>query len=168
VRVYRKTETGYRKVMRALRPLAPLASMLLIALPALAQHNLVAFDKGDLTIQTQAGPQKFSVDLAADEAQRGQGLTFRSRIAANAGMLFLYPHEQVVTLWMKDTMVPLDMLFIGADGRIRNIRERAVPQSPAIIPSDGPVKAALELNAGTVNRLGIKPGDRVTGPALDR
>jgi uncharacterized membrane protein (UPF0127 family) len=142
--------------------------MLLIALPALAQHNLVAFDKGDLTIQTQAGPQKFTVEVAADEAQRGQGLMFRRRIAADAGMLFLYPHEQVVTLWMKDTMVPLDMLFIGADGRIRNIQERAVPQSPAIIPSDGPVKAALELNAGTVDRLGIKPGDRVTGPALDR
>jgi uncharacterized membrane protein (UPF0127 family) len=166
--VYRKTGTGYRKAMLALRPLVPLASMLLIALPALAQHNLVAFDKGDLTIQTQAGPQKFTVELAADEAQRGQGLTFRRRVAADAGMLFLYPHEQVVTLWMKDTMVPLDMLFIGADGRIRNIQERAVPQSPSIIPSDGPVKAALELNAGTVDRLGIKPGDRVTGPSLDR
>jgi uncharacterized membrane protein (UPF0127 family) len=69
-------------------------------------------------------------------------------------------------MWMKDMFIPLDIVFIGPDGRIGNIQERAVPQPPAIIPSDGPVKAVLELNAGTVSRLGLKRGDQVAAPSL--
>jgi|HubBroStandDraft_1064217.scaffolds.fasta_scaffold00296_11 uncharacterized membrane protein (UPF0127 family) len=160
-------ETGYPRSMRKLRLLAVLAPLTLVAPSAPAQHGPVDFDKGDLTIETHAGPKKFTVELATDEPHRAQGLMYRRRMAADAGMLFIYPHEQPMAMWMKDTVLPLDMVFIAADGRIRNIQERAVPNSLAVIPSDGPVKAALELNAGTVERLGIKPGDRVTAKALD-
>jgi uncharacterized membrane protein (UPF0127 family) len=143
-----------------------LTTMLLVAAPAPAQRNFVTFDKGDVTIQTGAGPQKFTVELATDEVRRAQGLAYRQRMAADAGMLFVYPHPQQATMWMKDMFIPLDVVFIGPDDRIANIRERAVPQSQAIIPSDGPVKAVLELNAGTVSRLGLKRGDQVAAPSL--
>ena len=153
--------------MRTLRSIAALAASLLMALPAQAEHSFVSFAKGELTIETAQGAKKFAVELATDEAQRAQGLSYRMRLGPDAGMLFIYQHEQPMAMWMKDTILPLDMVFIGADGRIRNIQQRAVPNSLAIIPSDGPVKAALELNAGTVERLGIKPGDRVTAAALE-
>ncbi len=76
-------------------------------------------------------------------------------------MLFLYDPPQPVAMWMMNTLIPLDMLFIGADGRIINIRERAVPGSTATIESAGPARAVLELNGGTAARLKLKPGDRV-------
>jgi uncharacterized membrane protein (UPF0127 family) len=139
--------------MRIPRSLTALAGAVLIALPALAQQQFASFSKGELTIQTSSGPQKFAIELATDDAQREQGLMYRTRMAADAGMLFLYPHEQPVAMWMKNTNLPLDMLFIAADGHVRNISERAVPQS-------------LELNAGTVERLGIKPGDKVVATGL--
>jgi uncharacterized protein len=152
--------------MQTLRSLTVLTGMVLVGLPALAAQQFASFAKGDLTIQTAAGPQKFTIELATDEAQREQGLMYRTRMPADAGMLFIYPHEQPVAMWMKNTNLPLDMLFITADGHIRSISERAVPQSLAIIPSEGPVKAALELNAGTVERLGIKLGDTVSATGL--
>ncbi len=152
--------------MRTLGSLTALVGSVLIALPALAQQQFATFGKGELTIQTASGPQKFSIELATDDAQREQGLMYRPRMAANAGMLFIYPHEQPVAMWMKNTNLPLDMLFIAGDGHIRNISERAVPQSLTVIRSEGPVKAVLELNAGTVERLGVKPGDTVAATGL--
>ena len=83
------------------------------------------------------------------------------KMAADAGMLFLYDPPQNTSMWMFQTLIPLDMLFIGADGRVVNIHERAVPGSTATISSAGPVRAVLELNGGTVARLKLKPGDRV-------
>ncbi len=76
-------------------------------------------------------------------------------------MLFVYPSDAPVSMWMKNTFIPLDMFFIGSDGRITHIAERTVPQSTELIGSNGPVRAVLELNGGTASRLGIKPGDRV-------
>jgi len=152
--------------MHAHRSLMALTGLVFIALPALAAQQFASFGKGELTIQTAAGPQKFAIELATDDVQREQGLMYRTRMAADAGMLFIYPHEQPVAMWMKNTNLPLDMLFIAADGHIRNISERAVPQSLTVISSEGAVKAALELNAGTVERLGIKPGDGVTATGL--
>jgi uncharacterized membrane protein (UPF0127 family) len=131
-----------------------------------AQDALATFKHGELSIAGPSGTHKFSVELAVDEAQREQGLMFRQSMPADAGMLFIYDTSRPIAMWMKNTVIPLDMLFIAADGRVINIRERAVPYSLEAIPSDGPVKAALELNGGTVSRLGIKPGDKVTGPGL--
>ena len=79
-------------------------------------------------------------------------------------MLFDYGRTQPVAMWMKNTLVPLDILFIAADGRVVNIAADAVPESLTSIPSAGPVRAVLEINAGTAARLGIKPGDRVIHP----
>jgi uncharacterized membrane protein (UPF0127 family) len=114
-----------------------------------------------LTIRTSAGAHDFRVELATTNDQQATGLMYRRKMAADAGMLFVYPSDAPVSMWMKNTFIPLDMFFIGSDGRITHIAERTVPQSIELIGSNGPVRAVLELNGGTASRLGIKPGDRV-------
>jgi hypothetical protein len=122
---------------------------------------VVTFEKGELTIESDGKTHRFTIEIARTPEQSQQGLMFRTKMAPDAGMLFLYDPPQPISMWMYQTLIPLDMLFIGADGRVVNIRERAVPGSTETIPSAGPVRAVLELNGGTVARLKLKPGDRV-------
>ena len=89
---------------------------------------------------------------------------FRHQLAENAGMLFDYKRPTMATMWMRNTLIPLDMLFVDAQGRIVNIHERAVPQSDDVIAAPAPVRAVIELNGGTAARLGIVPGDKVQHP----
>lgn len=140
-----------------------LAAGAAIATPARA---VVTFEKGELTIESDGKSHRFAIEIARTPEQAQQGLMFRTRLAPDAGMLFLYDPPQPVAMWMFQTLIPLDMLFIGADGRVVNIRERAVPGSTETIPSAGPVRAVLELNGGTVARLKLKPGDRVRHPEI--
>lgn len=115
-----------------------------------------------LTIVTAKGERHaFTVELANTEASRERGLMFRRTMAPDAGMLFDFFTEAPQAFWMKNTYIPLDMLFVRANGEILNIRQRAIPQDESSIASDGPVRAVLELNGGTVARLGIRPGDHV-------
>jgi uncharacterized membrane protein (UPF0127 family) len=88
----------------------------------------------------------------------------RPSMAADVGMLFDFKADAPVAMWMRNTLIPLDMLFITRDGRIANIAERTVPYSETSIPSKGPVRAVLEVNGGTAARLKIRPGDRVDHP----
>ncbi|MCG8692438.1 MAG: DUF192 domain-containing protein [Minwuiales bacterium] len=115
----------------------------------------------ELRIATSQTQHFFKVEVADNDETRARGLMFRMSMPPNAGMLFDYRTDQQVAMWMKNTFIPLDILFIDRRGKIVNIHERAVPLSLASIPSDGPVRAALELNGGSVSRLGIKPGDQV-------
>lgn len=149
--------------MKSLRFFAVIAALLL---PPAEAEQLATFTKGEVVVTTASGPHKFAVELAISEAQREQGLMFRQSMPADAGMLFLYQEDQPIAMWMKNTYIPLDMVFIAADGTVVNVGERATPQSTAIIASDGPVRAALELNGGIAGKLGIKPGDKVTGEGL--
>lgn len=126
--------------------------------------QLATYEKSELAIETSGAAHRFKVEMAVTPEQKTQGLMFRTSLPADAGMLFDYQQPQPVSMWMRNTLIPLDMVFISADGRIVNIRERAVPHSLESIPSAGPVRAVLELNGGTVARLGIKPGDRVRHP----
>lgn len=128
--------------------------------------NLVTFSREALTIRSGDKTHKFSVELALNSRQHTQGLMFRRRMAPDAGMLFVYRREEPTAMWMKNTFIPLDMLFIARDGTVRRIAERTVPMSETVIPSGGPVVAVLELNAGTASRLGLKPGDKVVSTAL--
>lgn len=114
-----------------------------------------------LTIATAGGPRRFSVEVMRDDAGRSRGLMFRRHMAPDHGMLFDFERDEPVTMWMKNTYLPLDMVFIRPDGTVSHIAADTEPLSTAIIPSNGPVLAVLELNAGTAARLGIKPGDRV-------
>jgi uncharacterized protein len=137
--------------------------MLALAGFAVAGHaqQLQTFEKSSLVIETRAGPKHFDVELAVTPAQEEQGLMYREHLDPDAGMLFVFNDTAPRSFWMKNTLIPLDMLFIAADGRIVDIHERAVPLSEDLIPSQVPARAVLELNGGTVARLGIKIGDVV-------
>ena len=127
---------------------------------ALASPVVLAADE-NLVIRTATAEHGFTVEIAATPQARASGLMRRAALAENTGMLFDFGTVAPVTMWMKDTLIPLDMLFIRADGAIANIEQRTVPQSLAAIPSSGAILAVLEVNGGTSARLGIRRGDRV-------
>ena len=106
----------------------------------------------------------FTVELATTEPQRALGLMNRKQMASDHGMLFDFQTEQPVAFWMKNTPLPLDMLFIDGKGRVVQIAEDTEPYSEAPIPSQQPVRAVLELNAGISRKLGITPGAKVDHP----
>ncbi len=150
--------------MASLRVVVALASAVLAgtwAGAAAADDAPVSFTQSTVEIDTAAGPRRFDVEMAVTPEQLTQGLMFRRSLAADAGMLFDFGQVEPVSMWMKNTLIPLDMIFIAADGRIVGIAQRAVPESEAIIAAPAPVRAVLEVNGGTAARLGLRAGDRV-------
>ncbi len=117
-----------------------------------------------LTIVTASGPHDFSVEVMRSQPDLERGLMFRKAMPQSDGMLFDFGRPQDIAMWMKNTYLPLDMLFIGQDGRVVSIKEDAKPMSEAIIASGGPVTGVLEVNAGTARRIGARPGDLVRHP----
>jgi uncharacterized membrane protein (UPF0127 family) len=145
-----------------MRPNRPLLALALLAAGAVgADAALAALKQSSLTIDTAAASQRFTVELAVSAEDQAQGLMFRRSLPRDAGMLFDFGKTRPAEFWMKNTLIPLDMLFIAADGHIADIHERAVPMSEATIESKVPVRAVLEVNGGTVARLGIKEGDLI-------
>ncbi len=140
-----------------LRPL--IAALALLAL--LAGPSSRAADRQLLEIATKNGVHTFSVEVAVNDEERAKGLMFRRELPEGEGMLFDFKRDEAVSMWMRNTYVPLDMIFIRRDGRILRIAENTEPLSDRIIPSGGPVRAVLEVVAGTARKLGIAPGDRV-------
>jgi hypothetical protein len=116
-----------------------------------------------LTIETSKGLFKFTVEIADSEEARQRGLMYRKQLPEGTGMLFNFWTERPVTFWMKNTYVPLDMIFIRSDGTVDSVG-RGVPLSEELVGSDGPVLAVLEVIAGTAKRIGLKPGDKVRHP----
>lgn len=122
--------------------------------------------KQDLSITSDNGTvYKFTVELAGTPQQQAYGLMFRPSLAADAGMLFPQPRGPV-SFWMKNTIIPLDIVFIGTDGKIISIAENAVPYSLKPIPSGGDVEATLELQGGITSTDGISVGDKVVAKGL--
>lgn len=132
------------------------------ALPV-AQTPASAAAQDTIEIVTSSGVHAFSVELATNDAERARGLMFRKSLPEGHGMLFDFQTEQPVQFWMRNTYIPLDMIFIRGDGRVLNIAQNATPLSDALIPSAGPVRGVLEVIAGTARKYHIAPGDRVTG-----
>lgn len=116
-----------------------------------------------LSIEPAAGGQAhaFDVELAESDRERALGLMFRTQLADTAGMLFWYGDAQDITMWMRNTYIPLDMVFIRGDGTIARIEAETEPMSERVIAAGSPVNAVLEIAGGAAARLGIKPGDRV-------
>ena len=114
-----------------------------------------------LEIDTATGPHRFNVEIADNEAAREHGLMDRRKMAVDHGMLFEFPERAPVAFWMKNTYLPLDMLFIDSDGTVRRVVLHAPPLSEDIIPSGTPVTGVLELNAGQADAIGVKVGDKV-------
>ncbi len=138
-----------------------------ITLASLAWAQAISAPSEELVIATEAGPRRFQVEIADEPSERSRGLMFRREMADNAGMLFDFGAEEPASFWMENTYIPLDMIFIKADGTVESIAERTTPLSRRSVPSQGPVRYVLEINGGLSDELGIKPGDKVSGPALE-
>jgi uncharacterized protein len=117
-----------------------------------------------LEIVSKSGVHVFTVELAVTDEERQRGLMFRRSLPESEGMLFDFKADQPISMWMRNTYVSLDMIFIRGDGRILRIAENTQTESDRIIPSGGPVRAVLEVVAGTAKKFGIAPGDRVASP----
>lgn len=114
-----------------------------------------------LKLHTAAAVHIIDIEVADTPQEKAQGLMFRTSLADNQGMLFFYDMPQEITMWMRNTYISLDMVFIRADGIVHRIEARTEPLSEAIIGSRGDVSACLELPGGAAERLGLKPGNRV-------
>jgi uncharacterized membrane protein (UPF0127 family) len=143
--------------------------LLLVALLAfLWSASVQAQSFEPLTIVTQSARHPFSVEVARNDAERAQGLMFRRTLAPDRGMLFDFGRVQPIGMWMQNTYIPLDMIFIRPDGSIARIAENAEPLSTRNISSGEPVLAVLEVIGGTAARLGIRSGDRIEHPLFKR
>ena len=147
--------------MRVLSGFAFLFSLLLTA-PALA------LDRNTVEIASKTGVHVFTVEVADTEATREKGLMYRRDLPEGRGMLFDFFRDQPVGFWMKNTYIPLDMIFIRGDGRIVSIAENTEPLSERVVPSGAPVRAVLEVKGGTARRLGIQPGDQAANPIFSK
>ncbi len=158
---------------RALLALAAsiLATVVGVAAPPAARAGtpepLSAFPRSVLAIRTVAGRGlDFRVWLARTPGRAEQGLMFVRTLDAHDGMLFPFPRDQPVVMWMKNTYVPLDMLFLDARGRIAAITRRAQPLSLDLIYAPSGTRAVVELQGGICDRLGIRVGDHALSSAL--
>ena len=125
------------------------------------------FPRSTLTIATAAGKSlTFQTEIARSRDQQEYGLMFRKHLADDHGMLFVEQPPTVIHMWMKNTLIPLDMVFVAPGGKIAQVAENAVPESLDIIGADQPVEGVIELAGGAAKRLGIAAGDHVTAPEL--
>jgi uncharacterized protein len=150
-----------------LRPWRWLPVVAAIALGIFAGPGARAASVQPLEIATKSGVQVFSVEMATTEEEKTTGLMYRKELPDGKGMLFDFTPAQEVSMWMKNTFISLDMIFIRADGRILRIAENTEPQSTRIISSGGLAKGVLEVIAGTAKKYGIEPGDRVAHPLFN-
>jgi uncharacterized protein len=127
-----------------------------------------ASDPNTLEIVSKSGVHVFAVELAVTDEQRAKGLMFRRSLPEGQGMLFKFEPDQVINMWMHNTYIPLDMIFIRSDGRILRIAENTKPESDNIISSGGPARGVLEVIAGTARKLGLAPGDKVAHPWFEQ
>ena len=142
-----------------------IAVFLFSALSSERASALAASEKLErLVIRVSGREIKFNVEVARTPRQQRVGLMFRRSLPVDQGMLFIYPHQSIVKMWMKNTHISLDMVFIDSKGIVKKIVERTVPFSLSVISSGEGVRAVLELNGGTSNRIGLKRGDQVIHP----
>lgn len=153
--------------LAARRAAFALSLLVLASAPAAAQQAMMLpVDPAPLTVSTVRGNVTFWVEIADEEGERQRGLMFRLGMPDDRGMLFVFPETREAGFWMENTPQPLDLVFIGEDGRVHAVRQ-GVPFSRATIPSLGPVRFVLELLRGTAQKTGIDVGDRVRHPAID-
>ena len=165
---------GFRVLQMALfqfanagRTLARLGLMVFATLCVLTASARAA-DQQTLEIVSKSGVHVFAVEVMRTPDEKSKGLMYRRELPEGRGMLFDFSPEQQVQMWMKNTYISLDMIFIRADGRILRIAENTTPESETIIPAGGSVRGVLEVIAGTAKKFGIAPGDRVAHPLFDR
>ena len=145
-----------------------LAMAVLAACAVLTGAGVRAASFSTLEIATKSGVHIFAVEMATTDDEKQKGLMYRRELADGKGMLFDFSPEQQISMWMKNTYISLDMIFIRADGRVLRIAENTEPESTAIISSGGLARGVLEVPAGTAQKYGIAPGDRVSHPLFGK
>lgn len=155
-------------VFRGSRPRVWSWFAMAIAILCLLPLGARAAELETLEIVSKSGVQVFAVEVMRTNEDRAKGLMYRRELPEGRGMLFDFSPEQPVSMWMKNTYLSLDMIFIRADGRILRIAEKTTPESEAIVSSGGPVRGVLEVIAGTAKKYGLAPGDRVAHPLFDK
>jgi len=144
------------------RPVAYTRALAAAFALAIAAAPLAACsDESRAVLHTATGDHVFTVEVVDTPETRAQGLMFRQELAPDAGMLFDFKEERETSFWMRNTFIPLDMIFIAADGEVRNVHVNARPHDPTGIPSDGPVRFVLEIPGGRSQEIGLEPGDRL-------
>ena len=149
-------------------PAAWLAPLLLLLFVSCGQTDQVARAAEPpeglipLSIETATGSHDYLVEVAVTAEDQARGLMFRQKMAPDRGMIFPHDPPRPAAFWMKDTYLPLDMIFITADGHVESVAADTVPLSTQSYRSQGPVAAVLELNAGEAARIGLRPGDRIS------
>ncbi len=144
-----------------------LATLLLLFWSVASLTAAPVFDKQPLTFVTSSGSHRIMVEIADTSHKRSVGLMFRRSLGGDEGMIFLHDTSGSLSMWMKNTYISLDMFFVRADGVIHRIEKNTQPFSETSISSQGDVLAVIEMIAGSADRLGVKPGDRVDYPAFD-
>lgn len=124
------------------------------------------FPTSELTVKTKETSYDFDIELALDDSHRQYGLMFRTNLPEMNGMLFIYDEKKRISMWMKNTFIPLDILFIDNDGKIMRIAKSQQPRSLSLIRSGGEAKAVLELNGGLTDKLNIEVGDEIIYPTF--
>jgi uncharacterized membrane protein (UPF0127 family) len=138
----------------------------LFACGLLAEGLAFAASGSTIVLKTETGDHSFDIEVMTTFQERARGLMFRRSLPENSGMLFLYDRPEPAAMWMKNTFIPLDMVFIAPGGTVHRIEKNTEPFSTETISSDGSIIAVLELNAGAADRIKLKPGDRVIYPGL--
>ncbi|MGH8202991.1 MAG: DUF192 domain-containing protein [Steroidobacteraceae bacterium] len=142
------------------------AGLALVAACAGAQDCIAKLPQAEIEAQTASGKHRFQVWIAADDPSRERGLMFVRELPPGRGMLFLFEYPQQAAFWMKNTYIPLDLVFIDPAGVVLNVAADARPFTLEPIPSRGEAIAVLEVPAGTARNIGLAAGDRVTLPSL--
>jgi uncharacterized membrane protein (UPF0127 family) len=159
-----------RKILLAIAAIVVIAAALgfYLGMPQSSadQAMRLPVDAAPLVVETAAGERSFTIEIADDESERSNGLMYRESMDDDHGMLFVFPETRPVGFWMKNTPMPLDLIFIGPDGKVRGILP-GEPFSEALISPGEPVRFVLELKRGTAEKTGIKDGDTLRQPALD-
>ena len=151
-----------------MRFLALFITALMLVGPLPSGGPLKAAELQPLEIVTKSGVRSFAVELAVTETELSRGLMYRRELPEGRGMLFDFKRDQPIGMWMKNTYIPLDMIFIRSDSTISQIAEDTKPHSTQIIMSAEPAQAVLEVIAGTARKMGIAPGDKVLHPIFRR
>ena len=128
---------------------------------AAAGKSAAGIDVVTLCISSAKKTRAFNVEVAGTSAEQAKGLMFRTELADNAGMIFPFPEPRIASFWMKNTVIPLDIIFVRADGTIESIADNTIPYSTIPVESGEPVAAVLELRGGLAAELGIAAGDKV-------
>lgn len=152
------SDTTYSIIREGTRVVALLLVLISTLLPAPVSARMA---RETVVLVTASGETRIDTEIAATTEEKALGLMFRTYLPDTQGMLFAYEKPLEITMWMRNTYIPLDMVFIKPDGTVHRIEARTEPLSETIISSKGDVLAVLELAGGAAERLGLKPGDKI-------